>query len=227
MLVPLDGTPFAEGALPAATALAGALDGELVLHRAVPYPPALLTPEAILAATLEEDLDRDRVAAEDDLIHLAGPLVRTGRPTRIDVRLGLPVETIVAAASEHGAAFTVMATHGRGGLGRALLGSVADAVLRRGATPLLLVRPRASGDDAVEAAAEAIETAPGPRLVLELDQDEVVLLRRALQTFAEAVAPSPGPGQLPARTERLLARLASEEGVASAPPPSPSLAGVA
>lgn len=52
-----------------------------------------------------------------------------------------PAEAIAHAAAEEGAVIA-MATHGRGGLSRLVVGSVADAVLRRATVPLLLFRPR-------------------------------------------------------------------------------------
>jgi nucleotide-binding universal stress UspA family protein len=52
-----------------------------------------------------------------------------------------PAEAILAAAREAGAGLVVMATHGRSGLRRAILGSVADAVVARSPVPVLLVPP--------------------------------------------------------------------------------------
>jgi nucleotide-binding universal stress UspA family protein len=49
-------------------------------------------------------------------------------------------DAIVDTAHERNAGLIVMASHGRGGLGRALFGSVADSVLRRSRVPVLLIR---------------------------------------------------------------------------------------
>jgi nucleotide-binding universal stress UspA family protein len=63
---------------------------------------------------------------------------------------------ITRAAAEHGADLIVMATHGRTGLHRAIVGSVAGTVLRTGSTPVLLVHPHFS---AASSAAEQLEPA--------------------------------------------------------------------
>jgi nucleotide-binding universal stress UspA family protein len=53
---------------------------------------------------------------------------------------GFPSDAIVHAATEHGAGLVVMASHGRRGLGRVLLGSQAQAVLAKSTVPVLVVR---------------------------------------------------------------------------------------
>lgn len=58
----------------------------------------------------------------------------------VHVADGYPSEAIVKAAADHGADLVVMASHGRSGLGRVLLGSQAQAVLARSTVPVLVVR---------------------------------------------------------------------------------------
>jgi nucleotide-binding universal stress UspA family protein len=57
-----------------------------------------------------------------------------------DARYGEPVTEIVAAARETEADIIAMTTHGRGGFGRLLFGSVAEAVLRQAEIPVLMMR---------------------------------------------------------------------------------------
>jgi nucleotide-binding universal stress UspA family protein len=74
------------------------------------------------------------------------------------VRYGDPAAEITAAAAEYAAAAVIMATHGRTGLARSVLGSVAGGVLHRGSTPLLLLHPpelRGAEQPATEAPAIA------------------------------------------------------------------------
>lgn len=219
VVIPLDGSPFAEEALPVARKLVRALDGELVLLQAIGVADPSVPPEVMLDAFVERDLARNTSAAQDYLGHLADPLIREGYPVRIEVGVGAPADVIAAFARNARAKLLVLATHGRTGAGRAFLGSVADAVLRRGNIPLLLVRPRARDGLATQPpAARDHDTAPGPKISLDLDQDEVVLLQRSLQTFAQTIGTPPEPGQLPERIDRLSTRLALEAVAAGAAP---------
>jgi nucleotide-binding universal stress UspA family protein len=148
LLVPLDGSARAEAALPVALELCAALDGQLVLLRSLaPGHPARSEErdvEATHADTGRESDAREK-AARAYLIRVGRGLAAespTRRP-RFEVRAGQPAESILAASREHAAALVVMATRGRTGLGRLILGSVADRVLRQGSAPLLLVGPAA------------------------------------------------------------------------------------
>jgi nucleotide-binding universal stress UspA family protein len=69
-----------------------------------------------------------------------------------DARYGDPVTEIVAAAHESGADIIAMTTHGRSGITRLWFGSVAEAVLRRAAVPVLMMRLTKDHVSTVEAA---------------------------------------------------------------------------
>jgi nucleotide-binding universal stress UspA family protein len=56
---------------------------------------------------------------------------------------GHAAEAILSLAEEQGAGMIVMSTHGRGGLARAVFGSVADAILKRSHIPVLVIRSKA------------------------------------------------------------------------------------
>jgi nucleotide-binding universal stress UspA family protein len=141
ILVPLDGSPFAEHALPLALAVARRLGAsiELVLvHEPsrFPHPSAdLRTPDALIAVAVREH--------GDDYLRGAAERVREATEVPVATRLleGPVAETLADEAAGVDAALVVMATHGRGGVSRMWLGSVADALIRRIETPLLLVRP--------------------------------------------------------------------------------------
>jgi nucleotide-binding universal stress UspA family protein/predicted transcriptional regulator len=134
-LVALDGSPYAEEAL----ALAGELpngDGpELVLMRVV-NPPSDTRVGAM-------SLQQGSVGAEQYLSEMGARLRATGRKVDTHVKVGSPPDEIVAATRETGADLVAMATHGRSGLARLTLGSVATEALRQACVPLLLVRPAA------------------------------------------------------------------------------------
>jgi nucleotide-binding universal stress UspA family protein len=139
ILVPLDGSALAEAILPFTEQVAGPLDAEVILLSVV----APITPiEAVAGAgyvapdsfTLRE-LDAKRYLAE-----VQARLSKKGIRSRGIAVVGLPSEEILAAVKTTGADLVAMTTHGRSGLGRALFGSVAEAVLRASPVPVLLIR---------------------------------------------------------------------------------------
>lgn len=164
IVVPLDGSAEAEGILPTAERLAAALRGELVLVQAIAPTDTALTPDGMAVALFHEDTTERLAFARDYLDHLAGRLGAKECPVSREARVGVPAATIDAIAREHGAALIVMATHGRTGVDRLLLGSVAEAVVREGSTPVLLVRAGmpipAAGKEHAQSAAEREEDFP-------------------------------------------------------------------
>ncbi len=141
LLVPLDGSPFAEEALRPATALVAPIGGRLVLLHAAPTRTTALTLPKEIRVPPPDSEDESGHDIEKYLESIVGDLGAEGTVAEVEIRSGDAVEAIVAAACEHGANLIVMATRGRTGVSLAILGSVADGMLRRGAVPLLLVRP--------------------------------------------------------------------------------------
>jgi nucleotide-binding universal stress UspA family protein len=141
ILVPLDGSAYAEEVLPIARALVSALETRMILAQAIPPPDTALTPDGMAVALFTEDPVVAERAAREYLARLAATFAEQGATIETIVRHGEPAATIAAIAEEQGAALTVLATHGRTGLDRLLMGSVAERIVRHGATPVLLVRP--------------------------------------------------------------------------------------
>jgi nucleotide-binding universal stress UspA family protein len=134
IVVPLDGSQLAEGAVARAAELAAESGARLILLRAVEASPMLGT---------------DRVEAEVRLVreaeeYLAGVSARAGakgaRSVSTSVWYGAAPWAIAEAARLYQADLIVMTSHGRSGLGRLFLGSVAETVLRSTRTPILLLR---------------------------------------------------------------------------------------
>ena len=125
-VVPLDGSTFAESAVEPAVLLADDIGGVLLLVRA--EPDAARVSEALEYLTQMESTLQARYP---DLNFI------------IDVRTGDPARAIDTALRENGASTVVMATHGRSGLQRSVIGSVAGRVLRESTAPVVLIRPPA------------------------------------------------------------------------------------
>ena len=133
IIVPLDGSELSEQVIPLAHALTVAIHGELTLAQVVLEPWLASTPKDVpaLPALMEQ-------AAKYHLDNLALPL-GAGVVETLVLR-GDPVDQLLALALERQPALFVMSTHGHGGLGRLLMGSVADKVMRGSPVPVLLVR---------------------------------------------------------------------------------------
>jgi nucleotide-binding universal stress UspA family protein len=133
LLVPLDGSALAERALPYALHLASACGARLTL----------LQCEALLATGKIPDFDVNAFGQRLRESEAVGALAASGRieieAVAHEVYLDKVAEGICDVARDHGTDLIVMSTHGRGGLGRALFGSVADQVLRHAPAPVLLV----------------------------------------------------------------------------------------
>jgi nucleotide-binding universal stress UspA family protein len=137
-LVPLDGSQVAETIIPFILDIAGPLDMEVVLLRVVePIPPMVIEGSRHVEV---EDVGARHTDAEEYLAPIAVELRNKGVRVESRVRRGNPADQIVAAARETAADLIAMSTHGRGGLGRLVFGSVAQAVLRHVDMPMFLMR---------------------------------------------------------------------------------------
>lgn len=152
ILVPLDGSDAAEKVLCYARSLAGALK----------IPIELL--EVIDISTMSAHLVGDKARFLDGFIaeaesaggqYLDGIARRLGGfEVKVSIQRGKPAEAIVQKAAAEPMTLVAMATHGRSGINRWLLGSVAEKVLRGAANPLFLVR----ADDDQQASEAALHS---------------------------------------------------------------------
>lgn len=143
IIVPLDGSKLAERIVPYTGALARALDVPLELLYAVDPEALRVTREQEEQGIFVDKLEEHVGSWARAYLHgVAGSLNQQGVRPRIAVTVGVPEQAIVDAAGRNGRDLVAMATHGRTGLPRLVLGSVADKVLHLGHMPLLLLRPR-------------------------------------------------------------------------------------
>ena len=139
ILVPLDGSPLSLSALPAIEELAKALGASLILFHAVPLLG--LQAGAEMPPSTGEILDQLQAQAHQFLLKMVQEVKERGLKAESRVSLGFAADEIVRAADASAADLIAMGTHGRSGLGRWVIGSVALGVLHRTKLPCLLVRP--------------------------------------------------------------------------------------
>jgi nucleotide-binding universal stress UspA family protein len=151
IMVPLDGSELAERILAPTTALGELMNSDYTLLRVVkPVHPSLPYTEGMSIAQMAgEILDRIemlqgevRKEAQEYLNGIAGRL--RARTLRVQTRIAVeehPGTAILHEAATHDADLIAIETHGRAGLSRLFLGSVADKVLRGSTIPILVQRP--------------------------------------------------------------------------------------
>jgi nucleotide-binding universal stress UspA family protein len=136
MLVPLDGSKTAESALPYARALAERLDADVELLVVVDLGGISGSVSADEVAKLN-DVQASR--KPDEYLTKVAKTFPQGR-ARFRVERGTAASIIIDEAAADKDTLIIMASHGRSGIHRWLLGSVAEKVLRGTSNPLLLIR---------------------------------------------------------------------------------------
>lgn len=143
ILVPLDGSGLADRILPHVIALAKKLNLEVTLVRAYTVAPeTYLVGDGIYMDVLSRERDVFKQAIED---YLTGKTeeIRAGGLSRVSpVGVeGEAAEQIIDFARNTRNGLIAMSTHGRSGIGRWLMGSVAEKVIQHSPNPVLLIRP--------------------------------------------------------------------------------------
>ncbi|MGE3271168.1 MAG: universal stress protein [Chloroflexota bacterium] len=140
ILLPLDGSHFAEAVLEPAGRLAGLLQAELFLVGAAGPMEAVYdaaTPSG------QERFDAALRETQDYLESVASSLRELGHIVHVDAESGRPATVLSGVASRRHIDMIALATHGRTGIARLTLGSVASEALQQTTVPLFLVRPDA------------------------------------------------------------------------------------
>jgi nucleotide-binding universal stress UspA family protein len=164
MLVPLDGSEPAERVLVYAKEFAGRLDLEVsLLYVCTKEEYQVLPMHRSYVERLAEQVKTQTAAVR---ANVGGPSKGKAAQVAGRVSVGYPAEEILRYADENKIDLILMSTHGRSGMKRWVLGSVADKVLRASKLPVLLVR---SGT----AAETPYDKWPRRRLVVPLDGSKV------------------------------------------------------
>lgn len=177
ILIPLDGSTRSRQVFDHIQKLFEPQRDRLILLQVAPHPlGALLVPDRAQRYDEASPLQRESVPQGEMLRLHAGRVVESQREELLaglrlqaralkqagftvtcDGRIGESVEEIIAASDIHQADLIAMATHGRGGVRRLLMGSVAEAVLRRSSVPVLMLRSVASTQASLTAQLEDIK----------------------------------------------------------------------
>jgi nucleotide-binding universal stress UspA family protein len=145
ILVPLDGSELAAGVLPFVKDYAKLFDATLLLYHAVSPVGSYPGFEAANAQIVGELLEEMQKEAAAMLAESAKKLQAEGFKCETAVSLSQAADGILAAAEQSKAGLIAIGTHGRSGISRSVIGSVANAVLRRSTLPCLLVHPTGEG----------------------------------------------------------------------------------
>jgi nucleotide-binding universal stress UspA family protein len=151
IVTPLDGSELAERALPHAVSIAAGLDRPLHLIKIVDITPLTMVSPVGLGAEQAawfaalETLDTEEQAAREYLEGIKRRLAAAGVTVTWEVERGLVIPTLLERIKADD--LLCMTTHGRTGLKRWFYGSVAEALMRRSAAPVLLIRAHENGAD--------------------------------------------------------------------------------
>jgi len=155
LLVPLDGSRLSSRALPYATEIARRFGAEVILLRVVAPATPVAAPtgtvpgaasRSMAQMAVQAAMQEERRNAAHARRYLSGKTwaIRSQDiEASYGVRIGDPAQTVRELSQEEHVDLVVMTTHGRSGLKRAIMGSVADAVVRESGRPVLVIRPGA------------------------------------------------------------------------------------
>jgi len=188
ILVPLDGSALSNSVLPHVRALAACCGSEVVLLRVIPEIGMRVVTPAVIAQTVEQtvaslppvlpdDLSMYEASARGQLEAVVAELAAAGLRAKARLGSGPVVEGILDAAAEEAADLIAMSTHGRGGLNRFLLGSIASQVVQHANVPVLLVRAKAE--------AKMADACAYRRILVPLDGSD---FSRAVLPYVKALA---------------------------------------
>ncbi|MCX6003920.1 MAG: universal stress protein [Chloroflexi bacterium] len=156
IVVPLDGSRLSAQALPYAVEIGKRFDSEVILVRVISPSGLTIMPQTTgMEGTVATDIiaqearmkDVDNAAhAKRYLMNWVQSLKAQDVKASYQVTAGTPAKSIMELVVAQQVSLIVMMSHGRGRFKRAMMGSVADAVLRGSSVPVLIVRPKDGGN---------------------------------------------------------------------------------
>jgi nucleotide-binding universal stress UspA family protein len=146
ILIPLDGSENGEAALPVIEELISKLSAEIQTEIVLLQVISALTHWAVAGAATapvqfsDKELKLIEQQARDYLTQMSTNLISQGVNVRTEIRFGNAAEEIIKAADELKVDLIAMSTHGRSGISRWTLGSIADRIIRGSQKPVLVIR---------------------------------------------------------------------------------------
>lgn len=222
ILVPLDGSPVSESALPIAEYLAKATGRSLAFIRVIPITTwAYAGPNPLVpSAFYQELLEDEEAAAQDYLDGVAKRVEAHDIPVTTLMMRGEPGQTVLENCERQQVGLVVMTTHGRTGMARMALGSVADHLVRHSHIPVLLLRPTEGGGCGYETLEHAVMPLDGtPAAEAALDLIDVLagaVVREVTLLRAVSASGQPGADEEAARyldgvQQRVMSRLGDRD----------------
>lgn len=139
ILVPLDGSELAEAVLPHVEAIAKANDAQVVIVRVAINPATeFAMTDPYIAGQMVQSLESN---AKEYLNEMCKRLTEQGLKVSMQIAEGPIADSILQVATDEKIDLIAMSTHGRSGVARWLIGSIADKVVRGANIPVLLIRP--------------------------------------------------------------------------------------
>jgi nucleotide-binding universal stress UspA family protein len=142
IMVPLDGSELAESVLPHVKALIKAFNIKVVILARVVEPTRYSRSgeDAFNPEDMQKWDASRKSSARDYLEKIAKRFKHEGTTVHCEVFVGKVTENLIDYAEQNGIDLIIMATHGRSGVSRWVLGSVADKLLRSASVPVLMIR---------------------------------------------------------------------------------------
>lgn len=191
VVVPLDGSELSERSLPYARLVAGALSIPVQLVEAFNILPAA-APIAGAALATQRMLEEAQAQSEQYLDRMRNELRGQGYVATATALPGAPSQAIIDWVGDDPDALVVMSTHGRGGIARWALGSVADKVLHSVPNPMLLVRSTGSTVPA-QVEPQAVLTPLDGSELSELSLEHAAIMATALRARIILLRVNPDP----------------------------------
>lgn len=203
ILIPLDGSDFSLQIVRVVLDFFDPRDVSLVLLRVAPPPtlPLEMSPARTMLtgsyplsgsyetysmaveqsySEVESELEALRNNLLDELRPEADRLRKMGYAVKVEAQFGDPAQRIVQYSDDEGVSLIAMATHGRSGLSRLVMGSVAERVLRSVTAPVLLLRPESTAVAKTAGEKLAVALGKGARLRMAVATDGSTFGQRAV-----------------------------------------------